>query len=293
MNWLNEKKCIIAEIGGGLGNQLFGYATGLATSYNLNMPLYLDISSLEHDGFGRNYQLLNFNINENISKLSRKTNLDKIKRKIIIHNYLCVKKIDELNGKNLNKSIYIYNNANNQSFMYFDFLKPVLKEKLHLKFSHSNEYLKIKKIIETQRTCAIHMRFGDYMKYGYCLDPQYYLDTVIDYIANIKTTSQILVFTDDYNEAKRILDNLNVDIRINYITELGELRDIEEFCLISECHDFIISNSTFSWWGAYLGEKDDSVVFAPVINGWIENCWTDDYFPTEWIRKKTKLMRNI
>lgn len=293
MNFMYQEKCVIVEIGGGLGNQLFGYATGLATSYHLNLPLYLDISSLEHDGFGRSYQLSNFKIDEKVSKLSRKTYIDKICRKIKLKNYNCVNNISELYELSSKKNIYIYNNVNNQSFIYFDFLRPILKEKLQYKCSHSLEYLKIKSMIEKHRICAVHMRFGDYKKYGYCIDPQYYLDAISKYAHIGKANCKILVFTDDYDEAKKIFNKIASKLPVNYINELGKLNDIDEFCLMRECHDFIISNSTFSWWGAYLGEKKDSVIFAPIINDWIENCWNDNFFPSQWIKIESKLKRNI
>ena len=33
--------------------------------------------------------------------------------------------------------------------------------------------------------------------------------------------------------------------------------------LISACRHMIIANSSFSYWGAVIGEKDDSIIIAP------------------------------
>ncbi len=52
------------------------------------------------------------------------------------------------------------------------------------------------------------------------------------------------------------------------------------------CDDFIISNSTFSWWCAWLGEKKDSKIIRPLHNFSPEKRETfndKDYFPDRWI----------
>jgi len=59
-----------------------------------------------------------------------------------------------------------------------------------------------------------------------------------------------------------------------------------DLCLISRCKDHIISNSTFSWWGAWLGNKRGKHVIAPVR--WygpnLSDINAEDLFPIEWIR---------
>jgi hypothetical protein len=39
--------------------------------------------------------------------------------------------------------------------------------------------------------------------------------------------------------------------------------EFEDLCLATLCNHFILSNSTFSWWCAYLGESKGSVVVRP------------------------------
>lgn len=61
-----------------------------------------------------------------------------------------------------------------------------------------------------------------------------------------------------------------------------------DLCLISKCQDFIISNSTFSWWGAWLGTRENKKVIAP--DPWygagLEYVNTDDLYPSDWIKIK-------
>jgi predicted transcriptional regulator len=48
-----------------------------------------------------------------------------------------------------------------------------------------------------------------------------------------------------------------------------DYNEIESLYLMTQCDHFILSPSTFSWWGAYLGEKQNSKVYSP-------DWWFDD-----------------
>ena len=54
-----------------------------------------------------------------------------------------------------------------------------------------------------------------------------------------------------------------------------------DLCLISKCQDFIISNSTFSWWGAWLG-KGRVIAPTPWYGVGLAHINTDDLYPDGW-----------
>jgi hypothetical protein len=73
---------------------------------------------------------------------------------------------------------------------------------------------------------------------------------------------------------------------VHFADELGCKKDIEQLALMSLCDHFIISNSTFSWWGAYLGEKEHSKIIHPAYHfagKLLQTSNAKDYYPERWI----------
>ena len=93
----------------------------------------------------------------------------------------------------------------------------------------------------------------------------------------------VIVFSDDpswCNEQElfsddRFLISENTDNRV-------------DLCLMTLCSDFIIANSTYSWWGAWLSNNPNKKVIAPVEwfgkTGYTKDHNTDDLIPNEWTR---------
>jgi hypothetical protein len=51
--------------------------------------------------------------------------------------------------------------------------------------------------------------------------------------------------------------------RDNLVYESNDL--VYDLCLMSKCHDYIIANSTFSWWGSWLGISPTKKIIAPKV----------------------------
>lgn len=84
--------------------------------------------------------------------------------------------------------------------------------------------------------------------------------------------STFFIFADDINEAKKI--DLGIDG-----TYVEGVSDVEGMHLMQRCNHFVISNSSFSWWGAYLSRNKDKIVIAP--DRWINNKkdYSAKYYP--------------
>ncbi|MCQ8128647.1 alpha-1,2-fucosyltransferase, partial [Methylomonas rivi] len=59
-----------------------------------------------------------------------------------------------------------------------------------------------------------------------------------------------------------------------------------DLCLMSLCHDFIIANSSFSWWGAWLSKNNEKRVYSPEPAKWfgsnLNHLNTSDLLLEEW-----------
>ena len=77
----------------------------------------------------------------------------------------------------------------------------------------------------------------------------------------------ILIFSDDIEwcKSQEIFINKNT---IFVDTSLGIYKGHFDLCLLSMCSDFIIANSTFAWWGAWLSKNKDKKVIAPKKMVW-------------------------
>jgi len=152
---------------------------------------------------------------------------------------------------------------------------PEFKYRLYEQYSHI--------FSNNKHTILIGIRVAeDYVDNGNyeILDIKYQLGALYKYFPNWEQENNIIVFSDNYDYAKRHLD-CHESI---YFAE--GLSDIEQLCLGTFCDHFIIPNSTFSWWQAYLGQKPDSVVIYPskYFKGYLQETHsTKDFWPEDWI----------
>ncbi|MBD3284649.1 hypothetical protein GF395_04385, partial [Candidatus Uhrbacteria bacterium] len=128
---------------------------------------------------------------------------------------------------------------------------------------------------------AVHIRKGDYRKHPYVsLSPRYYTE-IIDRNFLDHNQYRLIIFTDDYRWAKNALGHYR-----HAIFDLADMNEIAHMSLMTQCDHFICANSTFSWWGAYLGEKPHSEVFRPskIFTGRLSVNKERDFWPRHWIK---------
>ena len=109
---------------------------------------------------------------------------------------------------------------------------------------------------------ALHWRCGDYLRpenaaLQVC-GPRYYADACRAAAAALPG-AQLFVFSDDVDYVRAHLDTAGLPA----VYVRGDWPAVWDMELMSRCRHFILSNSTFSWWGQYLAEPEGRRVFAP------------------------------
>lgn len=136
-----------------------------------------------------------------------------------------------------------------------------------------------------ENTVSIHIRRGDYLKEPiWCVcTPEYYFNG-IDYLKKKEKIELLCVFSDDIPWCKENLKGLTADIEVEYVDWNKGEQSFRDMQLMTYCKHNIIANSSFSWWGAWLGQRDGKIVIAPKV--WCNKPIVNDPICEGWVRIK-------
>jgi hypothetical protein len=262
----------IVKIYGGLGNQMFQYAFALALAATGRDEVFLDPSGLEgdnvHNGFelGRLFALaLPLAGTDDVRRLSDSPTsvIGRVKRKyfhkrthFIDRRFGYQPELFEIAGD-------IYYEGYWQSEKYF---KPIEGEiRKRLSFAPSLEDRNEELLASMPRPIAsVHVRRGDYLKYpnlDICT-PGYY-ERAIEEMARDPGIGSLLVFSDDAEYCRTRIRVGGAPARI--VDWNNGAESWQDMAMMIRCDSHIIANSSFSWWGAWLGAARGGVTIAPSI----------------------------
>lgn len=170
-----------------------------------------------------------------------------------------------------------------QSERYFQNIAPILRKELLFK---SLPETKFTHLVDSCQSVSIHVRRGDYVAGGRMAlsDTAYYRRAIQTALRDLPG-AEFFVFSDDIPGCKIYFAQLlekDPDIlqRLFYVDDSPAAW--VDLALMSVCHYHIIADSTFSWWGSWLDNRTDSVVYAP--SRWIftgSQAMTD-ILPDRW-----------
>ncbi|MBN2275281.1 MAG: alpha-1,2-fucosyltransferase [Bacteroidales bacterium] len=172
-----------------------------------------------------------------------------------------------------------------QSWKYFSDIRLRLLVELQLRKPAVGQIRGMLSRITESESVAIHVRRGDYFsdpdnrKLFEVFDMQYFSDAIQQIRKNTEKPV-FFVFSDDVRWVKRHLVSSEPLI---YVELNNADHPEEDLRLMSHCRHAILSNSSFSWWGAWLNQHPGKIVIVP--QKWLNNeaYNTRDLLPPEWI----------
>tara|TARA_E500000331_G_scaffold320895_1_gene334790 strand:+ start:333 stop:1211 length:879 start_codon:yes stop_codon:yes gene_type:complete len=291
---VSSRKQVVVALKGGLGNQLFQYAAGRALAYRLDCKLIIDLDWYigESREYGQ-YVLSKFNIEENIRQKPKyfPSKLRSLMNKIRYSKYNLEPFVEkdvtyDKNFELINEPRYI--DGYWQSEKYFAPIRSILLKEFTLKEKMPDYCQAILNEISNTESVCVHIRRGDYESdqevasiHGLCSLNYYY--KCANEIAKTITSPSFFVFSDDPNWVKQ---NLNLNFNTIFVDINNHPHNPHyDLSLMMACKYFIIANSTYSWWGAWLSSYKLKKVYAP-INWFALNKFNSiDLIPTDWIRR--------
>ncbi|PWC56253.1 hypothetical protein TSH7_28590 [Azospirillum sp. TSH7] len=278
---------IIVRLSDGLGNQMFQYAFGRALSTRRGVPLRLDLSAYRVER-KRRYELHYFLTEETFVTdeeahrvVTRPHNPDEpwwnqpVVREPHFHYSPDVVQVSSAG----------YFSGYWQSERHFDDVAPLIRLEFTPKQPLAGANLEVARAIAARNAVSLHVRRGDYISdpkvnvlHGVCsLD--YYRAAVAHVAARVEKP-EFFVFTDDPDW---IRTKLKLDFPAYLVTQ-NQDAPVEDLRLMTLCRHHIIANSSFSWWGAWLGEKPGQIVCAPQRWFGAYPHDTRDLVPDRWTR---------
>lgn len=130
--------------------------------------------------------------------------------------------------------------------------------------------------IQNSNSVSIHIRRGDYLDGNVKTTNEEYYYESIAYLDRQFGECTYFVFSDDVEYVKRIFGDKNNFFIIDCNRGSESYRDMQ---LMSLCKHNIITNSTFSFWGAYLNRNIEKIVIAPDLSfvGSKDYCWPETW----------------
>lgn len=168
-----------------------------------------------------------------------------------------------------------------QTEKYFQDIANEIKTDFTYKGKWSQKNLKYKKMMQESNSVCIHIRRGDYLNlstiYGGICTEEYYL-SAINYIKHREKNPIFYVFTNDMEWSKQFFEN---ESNVIFVEGNEEENSYMDMILMTYCKHHIIANSSFSWWGAWLANKD-GITIAP--KKWLNTKETPDIWCDGWIK---------
>lgn len=294
------KKILIVRIAASLGNQLFMYANAFSLSKKYNLKLLIDNTSgyfqKKNTTLNRIYALNYFKIKSKIAP--KKYKYDNYLKHIFFKyfsfffkfffyrefiNKFKITKYKKI--KFLNKNIYLIGYY--QSELYFKPYKNDLVKCFSVKKKFlSRNFYKYYKLLNSCNSISLHIRRGKLYNLNqfYSGDPNldsdpffkkmiFYNYSGINYFKKKIKNPVFFIWSNNFDGLDKFFDKSFIFIKNNSLCE--------DFELFKYSKHFIVSPSTFHWWGAWLNINKNKICLRPKNINPSNNL---NFWPKEWIK---------
>lgn len=294
------KSKLIHRLFGGLGNQLFIYAAARRLSLANHAELILDdVSGFAYDSmYQRHYQLDHFNIPcrkatalERLEPFSRLRRV--LKRKWNQRLPFEQRRYLVQEGVNFDPRLLtfkpqgtVYLEGYWQSEDYFKDVAATIRQDLQIKSPTDVANLAMAEQIRSATGVAVHVRFFDEPHAaGINNAPGNYYTRALEAMERLVPGAHYFIFSDQPAAARARIPLPDERVTLVHHNQ-GDENAYADLWLMTQCQHFIIANSTFSWWGAWLAEHPAKQIIAPGLEMRQGSMWWGfkGLLPDEWIK---------
>jgi hypothetical protein len=288
------------RIFGGLGNQLFCYAAARRLALVNNAELIVDhVTGFTRDYmYQRQYQLDHFSIparkatkSERLEPFSRIRRF--LKRRLnqnlpFEDRYYIKQEGSEFEPRLLyaKPNGILYLEGYWQSESYFKDVESTIRKDLQIRSPVDPINLSVATEISNCTAVALHIRFFDAPgTQGTNNAPHIYYENALKIMETLVPAAHYFVFSENCEAARGYISLPSWRFTLVKHNQ-GDENAYADLWLMTLCKHFIIANSTFSWWGAWLSRNVDKIVIAPgfsIADG--KMSWGfSGLLPSEWIK---------
>jgi hypothetical protein len=172
-----------------------------------------------------------------------------------------------------------------QSYLWGSESQIALKKSLNF-ISKSTTIEKYESLAKSEVPLVVHVRLGDYLlENGFGTPSPEYYSQAIKYALRTGTYGKIWLYSDDLPRAISLLPS-DLDIELRMIDEI----DASPSATLETMRfgqGYVIANSTFSWWGAFLSYSDNPLVIYP--SPWFKSIESPaKLVPPTWVPFESK-----
>jgi hypothetical protein len=293
---------IIANLIGGLGNQMFQYACARALAMDLNLPLKTTVDMFGAYTFHNGPELERvFFLELNVAHPAElRRMIGALRASPTVRRALASKVLAPLRGTRFIAEPHYhywdglidraraggYLQGYWQSERYFLKHTATIRGDFAFRQSPTGHNAELARAILDSIAVSVHVRRGDYVTnaktrsvHGNCT-PEYYFKA-IESMRHRVPGAHLFAFSDDPQWVTEVLVPRYPDMAL--VDHNRDENSYNDMRLMSLCRHHIIANSSFSWWGAWLNCRADKIVIAP--RQWFANGNdARDLLPPTWER---------